>query len=102
MKELSMKGALASEKPKGLAPEELPPLESHAEAKAWLEAIVRAVAIGRLEERPAQAAIRTVSEWVKAHEGELTALVVEELQDEVERLQAELSGHERRRFNLVE
>lgn len=95
MKELAQRGAQASKanrEPSGLDPEELGPLEGHADAKKRLDLICRAVLTGRISDRRAQAAIRAVSEWVKAHEGELTALVVEDLQEEVERLQTELDG----------
>lgn len=80
------------EKPEGLDPEELPPLERHADAKAWLEAIGRAVATGRLADRPAQAAIRAVSEWVSTHGEELVAEDVEALRGRLEALEGELAG----------
>lgn len=47
---------------------------------------------GRISDKVAHAATRAVREWVRTHEGELTALVVEDLQEEVERLRAELEG----------
>jgi len=78
--------------PPGLSPEDLPPLETHRDAKMWLEVVGRAVATGRLSDRSGQAVIRAVSEWVKAHEGELTAHVVDDLQEEVKRLKDELGG----------
>lgn len=78
--------------PSGLDARELPPLESHGDAKLWLERIGRAVSTGRLGDKEANAAIRAVSEWVRAHEGELTAYVVDDLADEVARLKEELDG----------
>jgi hypothetical protein len=83
---------------KGLSPEDLPPLKSHADAKLWLERIGRAVATDELSDRQGQAVIRAVSEWVKAHEGELTAEVVGDLRKEVERLKRELAGGGGRRL----
>lgn len=94
--------ANAERTPPGLEPDELPPLESHADAKRWLETVGRAVATGRLTDRAGQAVIRAVSEWVKAHEGELTALVVDELQEEVERLQRELGSRKRPQLRAAE
>lgn len=91
LREIGAEGGRAAHEggstPTGLDADALPPLAAHGDAKTWLEAIGRAVATGQLGERAAQAAIRAVSEWVKAHEGELTAVVVEELQQEVSRLQ---------------
>lgn len=81
--------------PDGLRPEELPPLVDHADAKAWLDTLGRAVATGRLRERPAQAAIRAVSEWVKAHGEELVAEDVERLRDRLETLEGELQRRDR-------
>jgi len=78
--------------PPGLDPEDLPPLETHRDAKAWLETAGRAVATGRLSEKAGNVVVRAVSEWVKAHEGELTAHVVDDLQEEVKRLKDELGG----------
>ena len=76
--------------------EELPPLKDHGDAKIWLERISRAVATGQLTDRSASAAIRGVSEWIKAHEGQLTAHVVDDLQGEVDRLKNELAGSGRK------
>ncbi len=53
---------------------EPPELRTHEDAQNWLETIGRAVATGRLSDRQAQAAIRTVAEWVKAE-----ALLVEQM-----------------------
>lgn len=80
----------ASRQPHGMEAGELPPLAGHAEAKLWLERIGRAVATGRLKTRPAQAAIRAVSEWVKAHEGEMAAELFDDLKADVERLKRTL------------
>lgn len=74
----------------GLMPDELPPLETHEDAKMWLEAIGRAVATGRLEDRSAQAAIRAVSEWVKTEGERATREVIDDLKDEIEQLRDKL------------
>ena len=69
MAERGRRGGLATKRrgmSPGLAAEELPKLQSHEDAQAWLETIGRAVATGRLSDRQAQAAIRAVAEWVKA------------------------------------
>ena len=99
MAERGRKGALSLRrkvKGSGLTEEDLGALGSYEDAKRWLETIGRAVATGRLGDRAAQAAIKAVSEWVKAEGERLTATVVEEVWEEVERLKAEL-GRKRRR-----
>lgn len=83
-------GALASRRSDGLEDDELPALRSHEDAKRWLEAIGRAVCLGRLRESAAQAAIRAVEAWLKAEAERLTAHVVEDLRLEVDRVKAEL------------
>lgn len=93
MAERGRKGAeVRNRSERGLDPEELPPLGSHSDAKRWLEAIGRAVATGRLGDRPAQAAIRAVSEWVSTLGEELVAEDVEALRDRLEALEGELGG----------
>ena len=76
----------------GLDPNELPSLQTHQDAQAWLEIIGRAVATGRLSDRQAQAAIRAVSEWVKAEGERATAEVVNELRFEIDRVKAEIES----------
>ena len=61
-------------------------LESHQDAKRWLETIGRAVATGRLGDRAAQAAIKAVSEWVKAEGERVGAVEFEQLREDVEKL----------------
>jgi len=87
----------AKHKLPGMSDDELPPLQSHEDAKEWLEKIGRAVLTQKITDRTASAAIRGVSEWIKAHEGQLTAKVVDELQNEVDRLKKELAGARRLR-----
>lgn len=95
MSERGRAGARASNRGKALDPDELGTLEDHSDAKAALDQIRRAVLTGRISDKVAHAATRAVSEWVKAHEGELTARVVDDLESEVERLQSELEGRPR-------
>lgn len=76
----------------GIEEGELGELETHADAKRWLKTIGAAVCSGRLNDRAAQAAIRAVSEWVKAHADEATATVVEELEAEVKRLREDIGA----------
>lgn len=76
----------------GLAPSDLPHLDSHDAAKQWLETIGRAVATGQIPDRSAQAAIRAVEAWLKAEGDRLTVQVVEELKKEVDRLRSELGN----------
>ncbi len=76
----------------GLDPNELPSLRTHEDAQAWLETIGRAVATGRLSDRQAQAAIRAVSEWVRAEAERVTGVVVNELRSELDRVKAEIAS----------
>ena len=90
MQRRALKGAIASRRPRGLDPEELGPLANHQDAKRWLETIGRAVTSGKLGDRQAQAAIKAVSEWVKAEESRLTREVVDQLRTRVEELEAQI------------
>lgn len=75
-----------------LTEEELPPLESHGDAKARLELISTAVLTGRISDKVAHAATRAVREWVRTHEGELVSQDVEALRERLEELEGELGG----------
>ena len=76
----------------GLGPHELPDLRTHEDAQNWLEIIGRAVAVGRLSDRQAQAAIRAVAEWVRAEGERATAEVINELRSEVDRVKSEMAS----------
>ena len=89
MAERGRKGALSLRrkvKGSGLTEDDLGALESHQDAKRWLETIGRAVATGRLGDRAAQAAIKAVSEWVKAEGERVGAVEFEALRQDVEKL----------------
>lgn len=75
---------------KGLTPDELGPLETHGDAKRWLETIARAVAVGRLTDRAATGAVRGLECWLKAHADEATARTINELEAQVRRLKADM------------
>ena len=95
MAERGRKGGLATKRRNtspGLEPDELPELRTHEDAQNWLETIGRAVATGRLSDRQAQAAIRAVSEWVRAEGERQTSEVVNELRAEVDRVKGELGS----------
>lgn len=68
----------------GLAPEELPPLDSHADAETWLEVIGRAAATGRVGHNEAKAGISAVRQWLRAREKGAVAEKLEDLQDALE------------------
>lgn len=84
------KGAKNAPEPEALTEEELPPLESHGDAKARLELISTAVLTGRISDKVAHAATRAVREWVRTHEGELVSQDVEALRSRLEELEGEL------------
>src|SRR5687767_12131312 len=52
----------------GLTEDELPPLTNPAAAAAWTAIVGRAVATGRLNASIGQTVMRTVAEFLKAHE----------------------------------
>jgi len=76
----------------GIASEDLGGLQTHEDAKRWLEAIGRAVVTGGLGNREATAGIRAVEAWLKAEGERVTMQVVGELKDEVARLKADLGS----------
>ena len=95
MAERGRKGGLATKRrmaSRGLDPAELPELRTHEDAQSWLETLGRAVATGRLSDRQAQAAIRAVSEWVKAEGERATAEVVNELRSDLDRVKSEIAS----------
>jgi hypothetical protein len=91
MAERGRRGGLATKRrlsAGGLETDELPSLETHDDAKRWLEVIGRAVATGRLSDRHAQAAVRAVAEWVRTEGEKTTAEVVAQLKADIEQLQS--------------
>lgn len=75
-REAQQKGAASTNAKKrgsGLAPHELPPLESYEAAEEWLDTVGRAVGTGRLSAAEGNAIRGCVRDWVAAHEaGEVT------------------------------
>ena len=67
MKRRALRGAIASQRGRGLAQGEVGPLETHSDAKRWLRLIGEAVITGRLSNRDAQAGVKAVEAWLKAH-----------------------------------
>lgn len=65
----------------GLAPSELPPLDSHEAAETWTDAIGRAAATGRLSASAAQAALRAVREWRESRDAGQVSERLEALTD---------------------
>lgn len=71
LSEAGKKGAEATArkwKGKALDDDDLPPLVDHDAAEAWLEAAGRAVATGNLGHNAGATVIRSVREWIRAHE----------------------------------
>lgn len=65
----------------GLAPSELPPLDSHEAAEVWTDSIGRAAATGRLSASAAQAALRAVREWRESRDAGQVSERLEALTD---------------------
>lgn len=104
MAERGRKGAISLRRKvtgSGLSEEALGPLTTHADAKRWLELIGRAVACGKLGDRAALAAIKAVSEWVKAEGERVASNVLEQLRHEVDRLKEDLEKHRRSKLRPV-
>lgn len=75
----------AAKASRGLDPDDLPPLDGPHAAAEWCAIIGRAVTSGRLSSAQAQAGMRSVSEFLRAHEASA-------LKDEMDELRAELRG----------
>ena len=89
MSELGKRGKQAQMADDGVSESELGALDTVEDAQRWLQVVGAAVATGRLSDRRAQAAVRAVSEWVKAHESGRDAAMYAELQKKLERVKAE-------------
>lgn len=76
MRKIGRKGAQATARKLqrgGLGEDELPPLESHAAAETWCDAVGRAAVTGRIGHNEARAALRAVKEWRESRgEGEMS------------------------------
>ena len=79
MRRRALRGGIASQRGRGLDPHELPPLATHNDAMRWLDILGRAVSCHRLSDRSAQAAIKAVDVWLKAHGESVVAKDVDEL-----------------------
>ncbi len=77
---------------RGLEPEDLGPLDTHEDAKRWLEVIGKAVLSNTIDSKAAHAGARAVETWLKAEGERVTMTVVEDLKAEIDRLKAELKG----------
>lgn len=75
---------------KGVEADELPPLTDHAAAEVWLDVVGRAVVVGRLDNRDAQAAIRAVDTFLKARAEKEQSERIGQLRERMEELQAQL------------
>ncbi len=95
MSEQGRKGAKVTAKRLKAPALELGPLESHEDAKRWLQIIGRAVLSREVTDRSAQAAIRSVEAWLKAEGERVTMYVITELKADVDRLKRELGGKPR-------
>jgi len=86
MAELGRRGAKASRRGSGLDAEALGALDDHSDAKRWLRLIGEAVITGRLSNRDAQAGVKAVEAWLKAHGESVVAKDVAELREALDGL----------------
>ena len=82
----ALKGSIAARRAKGLAPDELPALDSPQAAERWLEEVGRAVSTGRLGHQEGRAIVGAVQQWLKAHEAGHVAERLEELAGRLDEL----------------
>lgn len=71
LREAARKGGLAlarKHRGRGLDEDELPELHTPQDAARFLEAVVRAVATGKLGHNEGKAVVRGIREWLRAHE----------------------------------
>ena len=66
--------------------EALGPLDDHSDAKRWLRLIGEAVVTGRLSNRDAQAGVKAIEAWLKAHGESVVAKDVAELREALDAL----------------
>lgn len=71
---------------RGIRPGELRQLETHSDAKRWLRLIGEAVVTGRLSNRDAQAGVKAVEAWLKAHSEGAVAKDVAQLREALDAL----------------
>lgn len=88
------KGAYVTQERKGsrLTAEELGPLKTYDDVARWLEKISLALATGRLETKRGNSLARNIRTLLDCMAEQKTSMVVDELQDEVDRLRDELEG----------
>lgn len=72
--------------------EELGPLETIDDAMRRLDRLGLWISAGMLSGSQGGAAVRSIEVWLRGHETRLTERVVDDLQADVERLEAELHG----------
>ena len=94
MREIASRGgrAAAAQGRDRLHPDDLDELESFDDAKARLDLISRAVLTGQIETKVANAAIRSVREWVRAEGERAAAEDLEALREELERVKEEMDS----------
>lgn len=92
MREIASRGgkAAAAQGRDSLHPDDLGELESFEDAKARLDLISRAVLTGQIGTKVANAAIRSVREWVRAEGERAAAEDLEALREELERVKEEM------------
>lgn len=86
LKQIASKGAQASKAKRGqhaLRVDDLPPVIDHASAKAWLQALVRGVASGRMSRSLAAETRKIIKFWLQAHRQEVTDKQFAELSDQI-------------------
>jgi len=94
---IAKKGAEATKAKRGrhsLDVDSLPALADHGSVKVWLSALAKGVASGKVSKNLSQEVRNVLKVWMRAHKGETTDEVVEEIQSELAELRERLEGRD--------
>lgn len=97
MSAIGRKGAEASAqrfRRGGLDPDDLPPLETHEDAKRWLELLARGVATSDIDRDIAAETPRLVKGWMRAYDAETLDEWKDDIEDTIAALQRRLEAND--------
>lgn len=70
--------------------EDLGPLDTYEDVQRWCYQVALGVAEGRMKEKAANSIVRVLKVWAEAEAESRTVEIVDELQDEIDRLKGQL------------
>lgn len=95
--DLAKRGGEATKAKRGrhaLKIDQLPALEDHGSAKAWLAALAEGVASGQLSRSLSGEVRKILKTFMSAHKAEVTDEVVDEIRTELDQLRQKLEGRD--------